>query len=237
MLDQQGLDERGARLGGRRRRCRCSAATATRASSRVERDVPRRAHHAHLRGHQRDQPDAHSDPAAEAVAATPSRAGAPSSRRGRRLASAAAESGRLPPSATSSAARRRLAVGLLGQASSTLRRRAQGRAGSAGADRRRRSSRSTRSRAASRARRRWPHAATAARALAADAARVYTNDAADRDRGGVETGRRGADQRAAATRRSAAGVQRARPRHAGVDAIAARRRIADAVIDAGKHPF
>ena len=50
------------------RRCRCTAATATRASSRPSapyRDAP---HHPHLRGHQRDQPVAGADAAAEAVA-------------------------------------------------------------------------------------------------------------------------------------------------------------------------
>ena len=67
MLHQQGVDERSARLGRRRggagvRRQRLLARVPAGA------DVPRRAHHAHLRGHQRDQPDADSRPAAQAVA-------------------------------------------------------------------------------------------------------------------------------------------------------------------------
>ena len=67
--------------------------------------------------------------------------------------------------------------------------------------------------------------------LAADIAAVYTNDAADKV--------------AAASRQVvaalgdgalAAGVQRLVP-YAGIDAIAVRRRIADAVIEAGKYPL
>ena len=59
------VDQRGAGLGGRRggagvRRQRLLARVPGRAR------VPRRAHHAHLRGHQRDQPPDHPDAAAEA---------------------------------------------------------------------------------------------------------------------------------------------------------------------------
>jgi len=71
--------------------------------------------------------------------------------------------------------------------------------------------------------------------LAADAAQVYAGDAADRvSRAGRQVvaalAARGADGSLAS------GVRRLTT-YAGVDVIAARRRIADAVIDAGKHPF
>ena len=69
--------------------------------------------------------------------------------------------------------------------------------------------------------------------FATDIAQVYANDAADRVAAAsrqvvAALGARGADPSlAAAVPRLAA--------HAGVDAIAVRRRIADAVIDAGKY--
>ena len=71
--------------------------------------------------------------------------------------------------------------------------------------------------------------------LAADMAAVYTNDAADRvaaaSRAVVAAlGSRGADGSLAT------GVQRLAA-YTGIDAIAARRRIADAVIDAGRYPL
>jgi len=71
--------------------------------------------------------------------------------------------------------------------------------------------------------------------FATDIAQVYANDAADRVAAAsrqvvAALGARGADPSlAAAVPRLAA--------HAGVDAIAVRRRIADAVIDAGKYPL
>jgi alkylation response protein AidB-like acyl-CoA dehydrogenase len=71
--------------------------------------------------------------------------------------------------------------------------------------------------------------------LATDIARVYANDAADRVAAAsrqvvAALGARGADPSlGAAVQRLAA--------HAGVDAIGVRRRIADAVIDAGKYPL
>jgi len=71
--------------------------------------------------------------------------------------------------------------------------------------------------------------------LAADIAAVYTNDAADKVAAAsrqvvAALGARHGDGALAA------GVQRLVP-HAGIDAIAARRRIADAVIEAGKYPL
>ena len=71
--------------------------------------------------------------------------------------------------------------------------------------------------------------------LAADAAQTYTGDAADRVARAARQvvaalAARGADSSLAA------GVRRLTT-YAGVDVIAARRRIADAVIEAGKHPF
>ena len=72
--------------------------------------------------------------------------------------------------------------------------------------------------------------------LAVDIAAVYTNDASDRVAAAVASGRGGA---AHAQRRSpplAAGVQRL-VAYAGIDAIPVRRRIADAVIEAGKYPL
>ena len=72
-------------------------------------------------------------------------------------------------------------------------------------------------------------------ALAADVARVYTSDAADRISAASKqvvaalTARGGDVSLAATAQRLSA--------HSGVDPIAARRRIADAVIEAGKHPF
>ncbi|MBI3403735.1 MAG: acyl-CoA dehydrogenase family protein [Acidobacteria bacterium] len=71
--------------------------------------------------------------------------------------------------------------------------------------------------------------------LAADAAQVYTGDAADR----VARAARQVVAALAARRADAslaAGVRRLTS-YVGVDVIAARRRIADAVIEAGKHPF
>jgi hypothetical protein len=72
-------------------------------------------------------------------------------------------------------------------------------------------------------------------ALAIDIAKVYTNDAADKvaaaSRQVVATlTARGADDALAC------GVQRL-VAYGGIDAIAARRRIADAVIEAGKYPL
>jgi len=72
-------------------------------------------------------------------------------------------------------------------------------------------------------------------AMALDIARVYANDAADRVAAAAKPvvaalAARGGDGLLAA------GVQRLAA-HAGIDAIAARRRIADAVIDAGKYPL
>ena len=61
--------------------------------------------------------------------------------------------------------------------------------------------------------------------IAADIARVYTNDAADR-----VAAARGAD-------RAIGDGVRHLVAYAGIDAIAARRRIADAVIEAGKYPL
>ena len=165
MLDQQGLDERSAGLGGGRsgaglRRQRLLARVPGRA------DVPRRAHHAHLRGHERDQPAAHPDATAEAVAGARSRRGRAPARStspagavqavGRRLARSRA-------SASSSRARSGWPLRLLGQAVGGVRRPAQGRAGSLRRRSPTSSSRCTRSRAASRGRRRWRRAATAAR--------------------------------------------------------------------------
>ena len=71
--------------------------------------------------------------------------------------------------------------------------------------------------------------------LAADIAAVYTNDAADRVAAAsrqvvAALGARSPDSSLAA------GVQRLAG-YAGIDAIAARRRIADAVIDAGRYPL
>jgi hypothetical protein len=72
-------------------------------------------------------------------------------------------------------------------------------------------------------------------ALAADIAAVYTNDASDRVTAAARQvvaslGARGVDAGLAdGVRRLAA--------YGGIDAIAARRRIADAVIDAGKYPL
>ena len=71
--------------------------------------------------------------------------------------------------------------------------------------------------------------------LAADIAAVYTNDAADKVAAAsrqvvAALGARHGDDALAA------GVQRLVP-YAGIDAIAARRRIADAVIEAGKYPL
>jgi alkylation response protein AidB-like acyl-CoA dehydrogenase len=71
--------------------------------------------------------------------------------------------------------------------------------------------------------------------LAADIAAVYTNDAADK----VAAASRQVVAALGARRGDgalAAGVQRLVP-YAGIDAIAARRRIADAVIEAGKYPL
>jgi alkylation response protein AidB-like acyl-CoA dehydrogenase len=72
-------------------------------------------------------------------------------------------------------------------------------------------------------------------ALAADAVRVYTSEAADR----VASAAR--QVAAALTAKGAdSAIAPAVDRltaHAPVDTIAARRRIADAVIEAGKHPF
>jgi hypothetical protein len=70
---------------------------------------------------------------------------------------------------------------------------------------------------------------------ALDIARVYANDAADRVAAAAKPvlaalAARGADASLAA------GVQRLAT-HAGIDAIAARRRIADAVIEAGRYPL
>jgi hypothetical protein len=72
-------------------------------------------------------------------------------------------------------------------------------------------------------------------ALAADIAAVYTNDAADKVTAAARQivaalGARGADAGLAAA------VQRLTP-YAGIDAIAARRRIANAVIEAGRYPL
>jgi 2-phospho-L-lactate guanylyltransferase (CobY/MobA/RfbA family) len=72
-------------------------------------------------------------------------------------------------------------------------------------------------------------------ALAADIAAVYTNDAADKVAAAsrqvvAALGARHGDGALAA------GVQRLVP-YAGIDAIAARRRIADAVIEAGRYPL
>jgi len=71
--------------------------------------------------------------------------------------------------------------------------------------------------------------------LAADAARVYTDEA---------SGRIGDAAREVATALVARGVDNAFAMnvqrlaiHAGVDVVALRRRIADAVIESGKHPF
>jgi len=71
--------------------------------------------------------------------------------------------------------------------------------------------------------------------LAADIAAVYTNDAADK----VAAASRQVVAALGARRGDeglAAGVLRLVP-HAGIDAIAARRRIADAVIEAGRYPL
>jgi alkylation response protein AidB-like acyl-CoA dehydrogenase len=72
-------------------------------------------------------------------------------------------------------------------------------------------------------------------ATAVDIARVYANDAADRVAAAARTvvatlAARGGDASLGA------GVQRLAA-HAGIDAIAARRRIADAVIEAGRYPL
>ena len=72
-------------------------------------------------------------------------------------------------------------------------------------------------------------------ALAADIAAVYTNDASDR----VAAASRqvvAALQTRTGDGALAAGVQKL-VAYAGIDAIPARRRIADAVIDAGKYPL
>jgi hypothetical protein len=71
--------------------------------------------------------------------------------------------------------------------------------------------------------------------LAADIAAVYVNDAADRVAAAsrqvvAALNARGVDASLAA------GVQRLAA-YAGIDAIAARRRVADAVIAAGKYPL
>jgi alkylation response protein AidB-like acyl-CoA dehydrogenase len=71
--------------------------------------------------------------------------------------------------------------------------------------------------------------------LAADAARVYTSDAADRIGAAAKQavaalGARGVDE-------SLAKTMACLTWHQPIDTIAARRRIADAVIQAGKHPF
>ena len=71
--------------------------------------------------------------------------------------------------------------------------------------------------------------------LATDIAQVYANDAADRVSAAsrqvvAALGARGADP-------SLAGAVQRLAAHAGVDAIAVRRRIADAVIEAGKYPL
>ena len=101
--------------------------------------LPRRAHHAHLRGHQRDQPADHPDAAAEAVAGGCSRADAA---RAALDASASVASRRRQPALARErefvARAKRLAIALLGQASARLRRRLEGRTGSARAHRRRR---------------------------------------------------------------------------------------------------
>lgn len=69
--------------------------------------------------------------------------------------------------------------------------------------------------------------------LAADIAAVYTNDAADKVAAASRQIVAALGSRDGAL---AAGVQRLVP-YAGIDAIAARRRIADAVIEAGKYPL
>ncbi len=71
--------------------------------------------------------------------------------------------------------------------------------------------------------------------IAADAARVYTSDAADRIASASREVvaaliTRGADSSLTMT------AQRLSV-HGGVDTIGARRRIAEAVIEAGRHPF
>jgi hypothetical protein len=68
--------------------------------------------------------------------------------------------------------------------------------------------------------------------LAAEIAQVYTHDAADR----VAAASRQVVAALGADPSLAAGVQRLGA-HTGVDAIAARRRIANAVIEAGKYPL
>jgi alkylation response protein AidB-like acyl-CoA dehydrogenase len=72
-------------------------------------------------------------------------------------------------------------------------------------------------------------------ALAADVARVYTSDAADRI--AAASGQVAAALIARGADTSLAGTAQRFTAHGGVDTIAARRRIADAVIEAGGHPF
>ncbi len=71
--------------------------------------------------------------------------------------------------------------------------------------------------------------------LAVDIAAVYTNDAADRVAAASRQIVAALNARTADSTLGA-GVQRL-PFYAGIDAIAARRRIADAVIEAGKYPL
>jgi butyryl-CoA dehydrogenase len=71
--------------------------------------------------------------------------------------------------------------------------------------------------------------------IAIDAARVYTHEAADRIGAAARQVVAALDGRGGD--RSLGGAVQRLTAHGGVDVIAARRRIADAVIDAGKHPF
>ena len=74
-------------------------------------------------------------------------------------------------------------------------------------------------------------------ALAADIAARLRQRRRRSGRRGVEAGRRGADATTRRRRSLAAGVRSVCVAYAGIDAIAARRRIADAVIEAGKYPL
>ena len=98
------------------------------------------------------------------------------------------------------------------------------------------SSSATRSRARWRGRRSWPPQASERGDAAADIARVYASDAADRmARPASRSSTRWAPHRAARRRRGLARTRCAA--HPGVDTVAARRRIGDAVIAAGRYPF
>ena len=192
-------------------------------------DVPRRPHHAHLRGHERDQPDARADPPAQA--ATGAVHG------GRRSRGARGPGPDLEPPVPRSGGEReyvsrlkRLSVALLGSASAaygdTLKDEQEVLAQIADVIIEAYATESAIARAEKMA---------AARRRPRGARRGYRGRLHERRVGPrgrrVAAGRRGA-RRARRRVRLAAGVQRL-VAYAGIDAIAARRRIAEAVIDAG----